>query len=86
MDRDERVETLARRALENAGHENITITPIKYAEGGPPNADQSDSAGTWSVSSDHGSFSFSLTMAQYNHPSDEQIEAVVLNSSGEAVN
>lgn len=86
MDRDERVETLAKRALENAGHKDITIRPVKYAEGGPPNTNPSDSSGTWLASSDHGSFTFSLTVTQYNDPSDEQIEAIVLRSSEEAVN
>ena len=79
-ERDRRVEALSKQVLENAGHQNVTVRTVKYAEGGPPTAGNLDSAGTWSMSSNSGSFSFSLSVDEYNHASDAQIEAAILRA------
>ena len=81
FDRDERVRLLAQVALEKAGFRNVAVKCVKYGEGGPGPADKSDSAGTWSVTSDKKAFLFSLTWDEYNDQDDDRIESAILRSA-----
>ncbi len=77
MGKDERIVSLGKLAVEEAGHQNVSVKCVKYGEGGPGGVHPHESAGTWEVTSDSGSFSFSLTWKQYNRASDTQIEAII---------
>src|SRR5712692_2485443 len=82
FNRDERVKLLAKLTLEKAGHKNVTVKCVSYGDADDVGVKAGyESAGTWTVGSNHGSFSFSLTVDEYNRASDEQIEAVILRSA-----
>ncbi len=81
FDRDERVRLLAKLTLEKAGHKNVGVRCVRLGEGGPGAADRSGSAGTWSVTSGHRTFLFSLTWDEYNDQDDERIALAVLRSA-----
>lgn len=71
MNRNEYIESVAKQTLENAGHTNVAVKCTKLSEGGPGATSRQESAGTWSASSDGGSFSFSLTHDEYNSDLNE---------------